>query len=152
MANVIVNNIQVNFDPSVSDVAKQIVEMFDVEDQFESAPLSGLYENSEPTREWWENNVGAKWARIQDMDLDLESGELTLNIESAWSEVDPFVHRLMEMFNNECVIRHEWVDEFPNWFGYRVYDHGVFSDEEEFMYTEEEIRLMRIKYMSEMAN
>ena len=104
MANVIVNNIQVNFDPSVSDVAKQIVEMFDVEDQFESAPLSGLYENSEPTREWWENNVGAKWARIQDMDLDLESGELTLNIESAWSEVDPFVHRLMEMFNNECVI------------------------------------------------
>ncbi len=138
MANVIVNNIQISFDPDQTKVAQEIFDSFhSLDDQFASADLSTLYENPENTRGWWEENIGAKWARIQDMSL--AAGEMMMNIESAWTHVDPFVHRLMEMFNNQCTIRHEWVDEWPTEFGYRVYDHGVFSDEEEFLYTEEEI-------------
>jgi len=86
-----------------------------------------LYEDSEETREWWETNIGAKWAYIEDFTYDDTTAEIT--IVSAWSAVTPFVEFINEQTNNETTINFTYVDEMPNFLGRITYEKGDIVDE-----------------------
>lgn len=132
MANHIINTITVRFSKEQEEIAENILQIL-----AETDNIANLYESPEFSRGWFENHIGAKWARIQDMELS--ENQLYLNIESAWNAIDSFVFHLSGLFSDECDIRHEWVDESPTYFGYRVYEQGSVSDEFERYLSEEEL-------------
>lgn len=133
MANHIVNTIIVRFEKNKQELAQRLFDSMNG-----AGRLDALYESPQDTRGWWETHIGAKWARLQDMEVS--DGEFYLNIESAWHEIEPFVNRLNELFEDECEIRHEWVDEMPTWFGFRLYEQGRCSHEFIRELTEEELQ------------
>ena len=132
MANAVVNTITITFPDRQRKTAETIIEKLE-----STNLLSEIYDDPQDSRGWWEQHIGAKWARIQEMELS--DDELYLNIESAWAEVEPLVNRLLDLFDDECEIRHEWVDEMPTWFGYRLYDHGNIAEDFERQMDEEEL-------------
>lgn len=140
MANHVNNFITVEFPPSQEGVVNSILDTVVKNDN-----IHCLYENPVMSRDWYEKNIGAKWARFND-DPYIEDNVLSLNIESAWHEISPFIDRLNEMTNCECTIRHEFVDEMPNFVGNRVYENGrvykelIIEDMEEMIEEEAEIR------------
>lgn len=63
---------------------------------------------------WGCENVGAKWAHIEDAD------EYYVNICSAWSPVLPYVERLNDyllQFDEDCSVKCQYEDEFRNFIG-----------------------------------
>ncbi len=86
---------------------------------------------------WYCNNVGAKWAHIEDGSYDY------INIVSAWSPVSEFCGKLIEylgQFDKNVLIRHQYEDEFRNFFGVQIlwvdddgtaeYDHYEMEDDD----------------------
>jgi hypothetical protein len=68
--------------------------------------------------DWYCDNVGAKWAHIDDGDDDY------VNIVSAWSPVSEFCMKLVEhlcLVDPEVLIRHQYEDEFRNFVGIQIY-------------------------------
>jgi len=90
-----------------------------------------LYEESEETRDWWERNIGAKWAYIEDFYFDESSA--TLTIVSAWAEVAPLVRFIDEQTNKETKIHFTYIDEMPNFIGRVTYENGEIVDKYEEM-------------------
>jgi len=73
---------------------------------------------------WYCDNVGAKWAHIEDGSDDY------VNIISAWSPVSAFCQHLVEYLSQvdpDVVIRHQYEDEFRNFIGIQIHwaDEGV---------------------------
>ena len=124
MANSVTNIIEIEYPENQKEAIIKIHVMI------KSESFNELYEDSENTRTWWEENIGAKWVRLQDMDMDLpEDNKFMFNLESAWAEVGGLVGRINELTNSECVISHTFIDEMPNFAGIRVYEDGEISKE-----------------------
>lgn len=87
--------------------------------------------NEDDSYNWYCDNVGAKWAHIEDGADDY------VNIVSAWSPVSEFCSHLVEYLSQvdpNVLIRHQYEDEFRNFIGIQIHwaDEGVAeSDYEE---------------------
>ena len=79
--------------------------------------------NEDDSWEWYRENIGAKWAHIDDGEDDY------INIVSAWSPVSEFCTKLVEYLaqtDPKVVIRHQYEDEFRNFVGIQIF----WSDDE----------------------
>ena len=73
---------------------------------------------------WYVDNVGAKWAHIED------GGEDYVNIVSAWSPVSDFCQHLvgyLSQVDPNVILRHQYEDEFRNFVGIQIHwaDEGT---------------------------
>jgi|DEB0MinimDraft_4_1074332.scaffolds.fasta_scaffold00967_8 hypothetical protein len=125
MANHVTNIIMIEYPESQKE------KILDIYESMKSELFTEIYEPVEDhiqdTRSWWEQNIGAKWVRLQDIE-EPEEGSFMINLESAWSEVGPLVERIDAITNNECRIVHQFIDEMPNFFGCRVYEDGSMEE------------------------
>ena len=128
MANNVQNIIEIKYDGQ--EYIKSFLEKIGSIHTKDEA-LDTLYDDSENTRSWWEDNIGAKWAYIEDFEYDDTSA--TLTIVSAWSQVTPFVEYLDNQTNNETSIKFTYIDEMPNFIGYMNYENGEVIHEYEEM-------------------
>lgn len=142
MANHVTNIIEIQYPSEVSSAIEEIYNKL-----MENNDLHCLYDNVEMTREWYETNIGAKWARFND-NPSIEEDVLWLSIESAWHEISPFIDRLNELTENKCVIKHQFIDEVPLFGGTRLYEDGevckenVMDDMDEMLAQEIRTRLV----------
>ena len=126
MANQVTNIIEIFYgknDTHVTEVLEKLADLYDKE-----KGLNEMYESSEDTRAWWENNIGAKWAYIEDMEGP-EDGWCRINIVSAWSQVTEFVEHLNELMEFSAKVTHQYLDEMPNFGGYVIYENGTIVEE-----------------------
>ena len=68
--------------------------------------------------DWYRDNVGAKWAHIDDGADDY------INIVSAWSPVSEFCMKLVEFLSltdPNVLLRHQYEDEFRNFVGIQIF-------------------------------
>ena len=80
--------------------------------------------NEDESYAWYCDNVGAKWAHIEDGYDDY------INVVSAWSPVSEFCKYLTEYLaatDPKVVLRHQYEDEFRNFIGVQVF----WSDDDE---------------------
>jgi hypothetical protein len=117
MANHVTNLISIRFSSDKRDIVNNIIETIK-EKEF----IHCLYENGNDSYSWYSENVGAKWARLNDEPW-CDENEAEINIESAWAEVDPFVQHLCSLIG-DCVIEYSFMDEMPNFGGTRKYENG----------------------------
>ena len=118
MANNVQNIIEIEYgDPVLREFFEKIGAIFD-----KDTSLSDLYEGVQDTREWWENNIGAKWAYIEDFELDESWCRIVL--VSAWSPLDHFVKFIDEQTYHRCRITFQYIDEMPNFAGYYIMENG----------------------------
>jgi hypothetical protein len=117
MANHVVNIITIRFSSDKRDTVNNIIHTLR-----ELEVIHSLYENGEDTYSWYSENVGAKWARLND-EPECDDTEAYINIESAWAEVTGFVKHLCSLIG-ECEISHSYMDEMPNFGGTRRYVNG----------------------------
>ena len=91
MANHVTNIIVIEYPESQKE------KILDIYESMKSELFTEIYEpvdeNLQNTRSWWEQNIGAKWVRLQDIE-EPEEGSFMINLESAWSEVGPLVERI----------------------------------------------------------
>ena len=76
--------------------------------------------------DWYRDNVGAKWAHIDDGADDY------INIVSAWSPVSEFCMKLVEFLSltdPNVLLRHQYEDEFRNFMGKQYYGSDKEQDE-----------------------
>lgn len=126
MANHVTNILEIEYDPSDTETERILQKLIDLEE--DGRDLSEMYESSENTRTWWENNIGAKWAYVEDWDGP-KDGYCRVNIVSAWAQVTEFVEHLNEITQFSCDITHQYLDEMPNFGGYAVYKKGTIVKE-----------------------
>ena len=119
MANNVQNVIEIRYngDPVLREFFEKIGDIHK-----NDTSLSDLYKKSKDTREWWENNVGAKWAYIEDFELDESWCRIVL--VSAWSPLDHFVKFIDEQTYHQCRITFQYIDEMPNFAGYYIIENG----------------------------
>ena len=118
MANNVQNIIEIEYsDPVLREFFEKIGKIHE-----NDASLSDLYEGVEDTREWWENNIGAKWAYIEDFELDESWCRIVL--VSAWAPLDHFVKFIDEQTYYRCRITFQYIDEMPNFAGYSIIENG----------------------------
>lgn len=124
MANHVDNIIEVFYDKDDENAIQFLTKLYECREK--DLPLSSLYDQKSyvDDRGWWENNIGAKWAYINDLDRPPEDGFFYVNITSAWSSVAPFVDHISEMLNHNCRITHQYIDEMPNFAGCKIIDKG----------------------------
>ncbi len=91
MANEVSNILDITFPEEMRDRVEEIVNRINEEDN-----LHCVYDNVEMTRDWYENNIGAKWARLNDAPT-VDYGSAYLNVGSAWHEISGFVERFNEL-------------------------------------------------------
>lgn len=81
-----------------------------------------------PSRDWMHDNVGPKWANVEDV------GEDYVFVVSAWSSIFPFTktlaYHLMD-FDPKVRIELTYIDEFVNFAGVAVWANGDWDVEEE---------------------
>lgn len=118
MANHVTNIITILFSSSKRDIVNNIIETIEENDS-----IHCLYENWSENYSWYSENIGAKWARLNDESW-CEDNEAYINIESAWSEVGAFIDHLCSLIG-DCEIEHRFMDEMPNFGGTRKYINGV---------------------------
>lgn len=126
MANNVTNIIEIEYDKDddhITEVLDKLVSLMD-----EDEPLTEMYEESENTRAWWENNIGAKWAYIEDYEGPMD-GYCRINIVSAWTQVTEFVEHLNELMEFSGKVTHQYMDEMPNFGGYAIYENGTIVKE-----------------------
>ena len=123
MANHVNNIIEITFPDSQSNTINSILKKLVKEDN-----LHCLYESYENTIEWYNDHIGAKWTRFNDVPY-IDDNSFHLCIESAWSEISPFIDHINYLTDNECSIRHKFIDECPTFVGSRLYDNGEMIDE-----------------------
>lgn len=131
MANEVSNILDITFPEEMRNRVEEIMDRINEEDN-----LHCVYDNVEMTRDWYENNIGAKWARLNDA-ASVDYGSAYLNVGSAWHEISGFVKRFNELTDNQCTIRHEFVDEAPLFAGVRVYEKGEMIHEDVYENLEE---------------
>ena len=108
MANNVQNIIEIEYgDPVLREFFEKIGKIHE-----NNTSLSDLYDGVQDTREWWENNIGAKWAYIEDFELDENWCRIVL--VSAWSPLDHFVKFIDEQTYHRCRITFQYIDEMPN--------------------------------------
>tara|TARA_B110000305_G_C19336022_1_gene586616 strand:- start:151 stop:741 length:591 start_codon:yes stop_codon:yes gene_type:complete len=77
------------------------------------------------TREWYVNNVGAKWCIFDDYD------DVGFNLTSAWSFPEDgikwIINKLAEV-QSDIITEVRYEDEMPNFFGVRVYKGDPLGD------------------------
>ena len=124
MANNVDNIIEVYFDKNDQNAIDFLTKLYECREK--DQPLSSLYDQKGhiDDRTWWEDNIGAKWAYINDLDTPPEDGFFYVNITSAWGQVTPFVEHISEMLDHKCKITHQYIDEMPNFAGCNIYDQG----------------------------
>ena len=137
MANHVDNIIEIQYDKNDENAQKFLQSIYDLgmNSYDNESSLSDVFENPENTITWWSDNIGAKWAYINDLDSPPEDGFFYMNITSAWSEVRPFVEHISRMLNDKCKITLQFIDEMPNFIGCLVMNNGDI----EYDYYEEEI-------------
>lgn len=137
MANHVDNIIEIHYDKNDENAQKFLQSIYDLgmNSYDNESSLSDVFENPENTIAWWSDNIGAKWAYINDLDAPPEDGFFYVNITSAWSEVRPFVNYISERLNHKCKITLQFIDEMPNFIGCLVMNNGDI----EYDYYEEEI-------------
>ena len=123
MANHVNNIIEITFPDSQSNNINSILGKLVKEDN-----LHCLYDSYENTIEWYNDHIGAKWTRFNDVPY-IDDNSLHVHIESAWSEISPFIDHINYLTDNECSIRHQFIDECPTFVGSRLYDNGEIIDE-----------------------
>ena len=104
MANHVVNIITIRFSSDKRDTVNNIIHTLR-----ELEVIHSLYENGEDTYSWYSENVGAKWARLND-EPECDDTEAYINIESAWAEVTGFVKHLCSLIGLTllgCSVCHE---------------------------------------------
>ena len=126
MANNVQNIIEITYKPNPV-VYKFFEKIGNILKNNES--LSNLYEGNEDTRDWWEENVGAKWAYIEDFDLDEDYCRITL--VSAWSPIESFVEFIDKSTGNVAHICFQYIDEMPNFAGYNIRKNGKIIEEKD---------------------
>lgn len=122
MANHVNNTIEIYYDKNddnTTQILQKLAALYE-----EDKGLESMYENSEETRSWWENKIGAKWAYIEDMEGP-EDGWCRINIVSAWHQVTEFVEHLNELMQFSGKVTHQYIDEMPNFAGYTIYENGT---------------------------
>lgn len=122
MANNVDNIIEVFYDQNDQNAVDFLTRLYECKDK--DLSISTLYESSEDNRSWWEENIGAKWAYINDVDQPPEDGFFYINITSAWSQISEFVNHISKSLNDKCKITHQYIDEFPNFAGCCIIDNG----------------------------
>jgi hypothetical protein len=145
MANHVDNIIEVFFNKEDQNAIDFLTQLYEIGTD---GDLSSLYENAENTRSWWGDNIGAKWAYVNDLDTPPEEGFFYINITSAWSPVIPLVEYISESLNHKCRIEHRYIDEMPNFAGCRIIKDGeiVYDVSDEDMWTTlEEEKELRMK-------
>ena len=126
MANHVTNTIEIEYDRAdkkTEEILERLVNLRANEEE-----LSVLYENPQNTRTWWENNIGAKWAYVDDWEGPV-GGYCRVGIVSAWSQVTEFIEHLNEITEFSCDITHQYLDETPNFGGYAIYEKGTVVSE-----------------------
>ena len=92
--------------------------------------LQELYSDYDNTREWYIDNVGAKWLNFHDID------SANISCTSAWSPpvqfYDKLHEKLIELNSPDAVVWATYEDEMPNFFG--VYGLGKDTVYEENLY------------------
>ena len=81
--------------------------------------------------EWYNNEVGAKWATWEDGDQDF------ISITSAWGGVIPLaaaISKEVAEADPNAYITLACEDEMPNWFGVYVFHNGQMYDSDEWEY------------------
>ena len=122
MANHVTNIIEIEYDANdneVTEILEKLISLFD-----EDTPLTEMYEEHQDTRTWWEQNIGAKWAYIEDFEGP-DNGYCRVNIVSAWAQVTEFVEHLNELMGFTGKVTHQYMDEMPNFGGYNIYENGT---------------------------
>jgi hypothetical protein len=131
MANHVMSNITVR-NPT-SDVVEFISSLFTKEEGGYNydIDLNKLYENTEgsDTRQWYIDNIGAKWMTIDDVGGDY------FNTVTAWSAPIDFFEVLclkLQSIQPDVQVSMTYEDEMPNFIGVSVFD----GDMDEFDNTE----------------
>jgi len=122
MANHVTNIIEIEYDKNDTQVTEILEKLLDLWEEDE--PLTEMYEKSENTRTWWEQNIGAKWAYIEDFEGPFD-GYCRVNMISAWAQVTEFVEHLNELMGFTGKVTHQYMDEMPNFGGYTIYENGT---------------------------
>ena len=118
MANNVQNIIEITFFEKIEKIFK------------DDESICKLYEgNAEDTRDWWEKHIGAKWAYIEDFELQKDYCRIIL--VSAWSSLDPFVEYIDEKTGHTCNITFQYIDEMPNFAGYNIREGGKIIEEKD---------------------
>ena len=123
MANHVNNIIEITFPDSqtknINSILKKLIDEYN---------LVCLYDSHENTIEWHDKHIGAKWTRFNDLPF-IDDNSLHVCVESAWSEISPFIDHINYLTDNECSIRHQFIDECPTFVGSRLYENGEMIDE-----------------------
>lgn len=117
MANHVTNSIVIRYGADREGIVSDIVDKIAIEGN-----VHCVYDQWEDTREWYEDHIGSKWVRLNDVPY-CDEKEANLYFESAWDEIDPFVRHLCDIIG-ECEIEHSFMDEMPNFGGTRKYVNG----------------------------
>ena len=97
--------------------------------------VAKIYDAPEDTREWYEENIGAKWINFEDI-----SGE-GMTIVTAWSAPEAFYKSLYEKMvslnSPDAMLWASFDDEMPNFVGVyglgpNDYDYEEYLDEEDY--------------------
>ncbi len=145
MANNVDNIIEIFFDSKDQNAIEFLNKIYDLG---KDGDISSLFEEPGTDRAWWEKNIGAKWAYVNDVDSPPENGFFYVNITSAWGPVLDLVNHISNCLDNRCRIEHQYIDEMPNFAGCRIIKDGDvvydFSDEDlhETLEKEKKIRML----------
>lgn len=97
--------------------------------------LEDLYSDYEDSRNWYIDNIGAKWLNIEEIDEDF------ISITTAWSAPIEFYEKLyiklVELNSPKATLFSTYEDEMPNFIGVQGYgpegfEYEEFLDEEDY--------------------
>ena len=130
MANHVHNHISVQGNEAALAKFKELF------DRVEDDNLDDIFEEKCPDDNWYDwriNNIGAKWATVEDVDVDYAI------VVSAWSAVIQaceYISKQLFEIDPDHIITLSAEDEMPNWFGVYIFAEGELYDHTEWDWDE----------------